>query len=161
MDFEVQHCTRRCHHTERELAPGESFYSVLVADGADVVRRDYGEDVWAGPPTGSVGWWKSRMPGANPNKIHWAPSDVMLDYFEQTENVPDKQDIRYVLALLLMRRRIVRLEDSDLDDDGGEYVVLYCPRREKTYRARTTSPQQDRVKDIQEELAQLLFANAD
>ena len=50
MDFEVQKFTRRCATTERELAAGEVFYSVLIAQGADVVRRDYAEESWEGPP---------------------------------------------------------------------------------------------------------------
>ena len=114
MDFEVQRCTRHCAETGRELAPEEAFYSTLVAEGADVVRRDYCADAWQGPPENSLGWWKSRMPARDARKLHWAPNDVMLEYFEQLENQPEKADVRYTLALLLVRRRVARHEDEEV-----------------------------------------------
>ena len=36
MDYEVQRCSRHCAESGRELAPGEAFYSVLVAEGAEL-----------------------------------------------------------------------------------------------------------------------------
>lgn len=161
IDFEIQRCSRRCATTDRELHPGEAFYSALVPQGSEVVRTDYSEEAWQGPPEGTLGWWKSRMPDPKANKLHWAPNDVMLHYFEQLEAVPDKQDIRYVLALLLVRRRVVRHEETENNEQGNQRLVLYCPRNENEYRVDVATPTQSRIKQIQEELARLLFAKAD
>ena len=160
MDFEVQRCSRRCSQTDRELAPDETFYSALIAEGSNVVRYDYCEEAWEGPPETSVGWWKSRMPGPKSNKIHWAPNDVMLQYFEGLTDKPEKQDVRFVLALLLIRRRVVRLEESETDESGRDEMVLYCPRRETTYKVATATVNAQRTREIQDELAKLLFADA-
>jgi len=161
IDYEVQRCTRRCAVTGRELQPGETFFSTLSAAGAEVVRHDYAQESWQGPPAGVLGWWKSHMPERDAKKMHWAPNDVMLDLLETLESQPDKQDLRYVLALLLIRRRVVRLEDTEHDEQSREVSVLYCPRREATYRVATAMPNEQRTAEIQEELAQLLFANAE
>jgi hypothetical protein len=160
IDYEVQRCTRHCAATGRELQPGETFYSTLVTDGAQVVRHDYSQQAWQGPPEGVLGWWKARMPERDAKKLHWAPNDVMLELLEGLETQPDKQDLRYVLALLLIRRRVVRLEDTQRDEMSREVSVLYCPRRETTYRVVTVMPSEQRTAEIQEELARLLFADA-
>lgn len=160
LDFEVQRCTRRCAETDRELKPGETFYSVLVAEGADVVRHDYCEEVWQGPPNDNLGWWKSQMPQLNAKKMHWAPNDVILHYFEQLDGQPEKEDVRYILALLMVRRRIVRLEETETDDAQREVMVLYCPRNENQYRVAVATPNKQRIEGIQQELAQLLLADA-
>ena len=160
LDFEVKRCTRHCAKTDREFLAGESFFSTLVADGADVVRYDYGLDAWDGPPEGSLGWWKSVMPDHNAKKLHWAPNDVMLHYFHETEGRQEKQDIRYVLALLMIRRRIVRIDATESNQDGNEVLSLYCPRNEKRYQVPVMTPSKERIGQIQEELAQLLFAKA-
>jgi hypothetical protein len=160
IDYEVQRCTRHCAATGRELQPGEEFYSTLTAEGAQVVRHDYAKEAWKGPPEGVLGWWKSHMPDRNAKKLHWAPNDVMLDLLESLESQPDKMDMRYVLALLLIRRRVVRLEETETDDARREISVLYCPRRETTYRVVTATPSDERTTEIQEELARLLFADA-
>ena len=159
LDFEVQRCTRRCAKTDREFAPGEVFYSVLVAEDSDVVRRDYCQQAWEGPPEDVVGWWKSQMPEANAKRADWAPNDVMLDYFQQLEQCAEKQDVRYVLALLMTRRRLLRLEDTETDEHGVETLVLFCSRNDTEYRVVSCVPEQQRAEEIQEELAQLLLAD--
>ena len=62
MDYEVQNFTRRCTATGREFAPGEWYYSVLMAEGADLKRYDYSIDAWQGPPAEAIGYWKSQVP---------------------------------------------------------------------------------------------------
>ncbi len=159
LDFQVQRFTRRCCETDRQFEPGDIVYSVLLAQGGDVIRKDYGQQAWNGPPEGSIGWWKSRVPDARTAKMHWAPNDVILHYFEQLEGNAEKLDMRYVLALLMIRRRIVRLEDTETDDRQGEVFVLYCPRNEREYRVRIAIPSAPRIDEIQNELAELLFAD--
>jgi hypothetical protein len=161
MDYDIQRCTRRCAATEREFSPGEDFFSVLIAEGAELRRLDYCAEAWKGPPENATGWWRSSMPSANQKRMHWAPNDVMLQFLEELEDQPDRADMRFVLALLLVRRRVLREEDRNKDEQGREVMVLFCPRRDKTYEVTTVPPNAARVEQIQEELAQLLFAKAD
>src|SRR6185312_16255453 len=93
-------------------------------------------------------------------KMHWAPHDVMLELFEELAEQPDKQDLRYVLALLLVRRRVCRLEETQRDETGHEIMILHCPRRETDYQVVVESPNETRTAEIQQELAKLLFADA-
>ena len=159
-DIEVQRCTRRCAKTDRQLGPGETFYSTLLVEGASVVRYDYSAEAWQGSPENALGWWKSQMPDRSAKKLHWAPNEVILDYFEQLQEQPDKQDVRYVLALLMVRRRIARLEETEVDDEAREVLVLYCPRSETQYKVPVADASQERIGEIQAELANLLFAHA-
>jgi hypothetical protein len=160
MDFEIQRCSRRCAKTDREFAPGEVFHSVLIADGAEILRRDYGMDAWEGPPENVIGHWKSRMPEPHAKKASWAPNDVILHYFRELASQPDKQDTRYVLALLMIRRRIMRLESTETDAAGIEHLVMFCPRDEMQIQVPVVMPTPERVRQIQDELARLLFAEA-
>ena len=159
LDFDVQRFTRQCCETDRQFEPGDVVYSAIVAVGANVIRKDFSEKVWTGPPEGTIGWWKSQVPDAQATRMHWAPNDVILHYFEQLEGDTEKADMRYVLALLMIRRRIVRLEETEADEQDGDTLVLYCPRNEREYRVTTATPSESRVDEIQNELAELLFAN--
>lgn len=158
LDFEVQRCTRKCAKTERAFEPGESFYSMLRKDGADVVREDFCNDAWDGPPESAIAWWQSQMPDPKANKITWAPNDVMLNYFQQIRNDPSKSDTCFVLSLLMVRRRLMRMEETERDDKGNEVMVLFCPRAEEEYRVLSRNPSAESVERIQAELATLLFA---
>ncbi len=161
MDYDVQRFTRHCAATGRELRPGETFYSTLVAEGARVVRRDYSSEAWQGPGSEVLGWWKARVPMGEAGKVKLAPNEVMLELFEQLETQPDKSDLRYVLSLLLVRRRVLRLEDTERDQQKHEVSILYCPRKEATYRVLTMLPSDDRTRQIQDELSQLLFSRSE
>ena len=160
MDYEIPRCTRHCSITGRELTPGEVYYSAVVAEGAELVRRDFSREAWKGPPEKVVGWWNAQITGVDAKRMHWAPNDVMLQLFEQLEGQQEKLAMRYVLALLLVRRRVMRLEETERDEQGREMLVLYCPRRDLTYRTLVAVPDESHVNQIQDELARLLFAHA-
>lgn len=159
LDFEVQRCTRRCAATGRELVPGELFYSVLVAQGATVVRQDFAAQAWTGPPTPNVGWWRSRVADGNSNRPVWAPNDVLLDYFERLETEPQQWDVRYVLTLLLVRRRLLRVERTVTDARDQEQLVVYCSRSEREHRVAVVMPDDARAREIQSQLTALLFGD--
>jgi hypothetical protein len=156
MEYEIERSAKSCAATGREFAPGEEFFSALIAKGAELKRCDYAAEAWQGPPEGAIGWWKSQMPGQNARRAHWAPNDMLLNFFEELAQQPDKQDMRYVLALLLVRRRVMRLEEEQRDDAGGERLVLYCPRRDAQYEVPAMALDDNRVAEIQQVLAKLL-----
>jgi hypothetical protein len=156
MDYEVQNFTRRCTTTGREFAPGEWYYSVLMAEGAELKRYDYSIDAWQSPPAGAIGFWKSQVPDKTTRRKHWAPNDVLLHFFDELAEQADKQDIRYVLTLLLIRRRVFRLEDERRDPQGNEVLTVYCPRRDITYTIPAIVPEQVRIDEIQQQLTALL-----
>ncbi|MEM6797887.1 MAG: hypothetical protein AAF589_00090 [Planctomycetota bacterium] len=192
LDFEVQRCTRRCTRQDRPLAPGEVYYSVLLRDGSGVRRVDYSAEAWSAEATGASGpagsprsgaplaWWRSRMPADRGDGPKLAPNDVLLQLFDAWEHVDEKRDARYVLALLLVRRRVFRLGQAgpalgdgaeaasprrgtrgDSRDAAAELLVVDCPRRREAYRVPVADPGADRAAAIQAELNDLLYSESE
>lgn len=160
MDFEVQRCTRHCATSGRALVEGETFYSVLVVEGAEVRRLDFAAEAWQGPPEQpNLGWWKSQMPTRESKRAKMAPRDVLLQLFSELETQPEQADLFYVLALLLVRHRILRLEDHETSEQGGELMILYSARDDSTHRVPVATPSEARVQEIQDTLARLLAAD--
>jgi hypothetical protein len=167
LDFEVQRCTRRCAATDRSLEPGDVCYSVLETQGSDIIRKDFCLAGWNGAPAAALGWWKSRIPAPSAKKIKLAPNDVLLELFDQLADRLEQSDLRYVLALLLVRRRVLRVDVSDLEtspddpvDSDSECMTVYCPKRDASYEVLVRMPDADRVDKIQQQLSQLLIADA-
>jgi hypothetical protein len=158
IDYEIQRCTRHCASSGRELLEGESFYSVLLPRGATLERLDYAAEAWNGPPPDALGWWKSQMPTREAKKAQLAPSDVLLEFFAGLADQPEQADVRYVVALLLIRRRILRLEETQSGDNGQETLVLYCHRDESMHRVSVVLPDERRADEIQAEVSKLLYA---
>src|SRR3954462_10190424 len=165
LDFEVQRCTRCCAATERALEPGDECYSVLEIVGAEVVRKDYCIEAWKGAPEAAFGWWKSRVPEPTAKKIKLAPNDVLLELFDQLADKSEQQDLRYVLALLLVRRRVLRIDvtnenthDDTVPNLAAQNMTLYCPKRDSTCEVSVAMPNGERIDEIQHQLSELLVA---
>ena len=107
-EYKVNRCTRRCQALNRPLREGEWYYSVVIEQGDSYQRLDYSAESWQGPPEGALGWWKNRMPRADEKKMVLAPNEVLVDLLRQMGQFPAKAKSRYLLALILMRRKIVR-----------------------------------------------------
>ena len=159
LDYDLQRCTRRCAATDRELSIGEECYSVLVPDGAAVKRLDYAREAWQVPPENAIGWWKTTIVDPHAGRLHWAPNDVMLSYFERLLHDPTAEDARYCLALLLVRRRVLRVEGQERDPAGNTMLILHCSRNDATYRIPEKMPTPDRAAQIQDQLSVLLDTN--
>jgi len=167
LDFEVQRSTRRCAATDRALEPGDVCYSVLEVQGADVVRKDYCREAWTGAPETAFGWWKSRIPEPTAKKVKLAPNDVLLELFDELADRHEQLDLRYVLTLLLIRRRVLRLDvpseataSKPVDDPQAECMVVYCPKRDAAYEVQVAMPDPSRIDEIQQQLSDLLIADA-
>lgn len=163
LDFEVKRCARRCVSTNVELQPGSSYYSALVAEGSEVVRQDYSASAWQGSPEGALGWWKSRVPEEGDGKPKLAPSEVALELFDRWQEEPQNADATYVLALLLIRKRVFRFSENvidALDGSSPEQLHLHCPGRAAEYEVPVVQVDDDRAQQIQQQLIELLYSDA-
>ncbi len=138
-DWEVQRTTGRCAVTGRELAEGEEFYAVLFDRNGTLERVDYSIEAWKGPPEGAFCFWQSRVPVREKKKAVWVDDEVLVNLFSRLANESDEMKVRFrfVLALLLMRKRILKYEQTTRDGDheywqmrlvrdtagGGVYMV--------------------------------------
>ncbi|MCS6849933.1 MAG: hypothetical protein NZ700_02045 [Gemmataceae bacterium] len=150
-DYQIEAHTRRCAVTGRELKPGERVWSVLIDDGGRFVRRDYSPEAWQGPPPGAFSFWASRVPSADGPRRPPIDDDMLFDCFRrldgQTE--PDRVQFRYVVALLLMRRKRLKFESARTEGEH-EILVLRCPRsrtRHEVVHPRLTEEEMSAVQD--------------
>ena len=122
----VQPPTRRCYATGRVLAAGERVYSALADDGGLLVRRDYAADAWPGPPADAVAHWAGRVPASTAAKKPTFNDGLLLDCFHHLGGRPDpdRAAFRYVVALLLMRRKRLKFEDVRTLPGGESVLVL-------------------------------------
>lgn len=156
LDFEISHCSRHCATSGRTFAPTEPYFSTLHIEGGIAVRRDYATEAWHGAPEEALAWWKSQTPSAGGARLKLAPQDVLLNLFVELADQPDEAEFRYVLGLLLVRRRIVKLEETRRDAEG-ETMVLDCPRREERFELRVAPPDAQRTEALQRRMIDLLY----
>ena len=104
MDYHLKPIAKTCTATGREFMSGVQCHSALVELNGKLVRFDYSEEGWAGPPDGTIGFWKSVVPEPTETQAKPLDADALMRYFEQLcEDANPAQDkFRYVVALLLL-----------------------------------------------------------
>lgn len=119
MDFDIRPVAKICASSGQKLLPGHACWSVLIEEDGRVVRHDYSEESWSGPPNGVIGYWQNRISDSTSTAATSLDTDSLFDYFLQLCESPNKveQDYQYVLALLLMRKRRLILQESTTVED--------------------------------------------
>jgi hypothetical protein len=137
-EYQIQPLSFRCAQTGRELKPGEQCYSALIESPDGLRRIDYAAEAWPGPPPGAIAFWRSRVPRSAPGKGPQPLDDaVLVQFFERLADAEQEssRNFRYILTLLLLRKKILKLTDTVTDGDreilivrktatGDEYRVL-------------------------------------
>lgn len=139
----------RCAVTGRTLQEGEEFYTVLFQEGEALRRADYSIDSWAGVPDGCFCHFKTRVPVKEKRKQLLADNETLLSFFTRLadQNEPLGVHFRFVLALILMRKRLLRYERS-FSENGAEVwdMVLTTDRSEhRVVNPRLTDAQIEAV----------------
>jgi hypothetical protein len=161
-EYKVGRCTRQCHALKRPLREGEYYYSVVIESGDEYLRHDYSAESWKGPPEGAVGWWKSRMPTSGDKKMVLAPPEVLIDLLRQMEQFPGKAKSRYLLALMLMRRKLVRPVTSRGELDSEEEVLrLEVVQDGSTVDVPICKVARSESESLRDELNELLYCEAE
>jgi len=158
VEFDFRRPGRHCSVEDRPLRPGEDFFSALVEDANEqLVRVDVSSGAWTGPPEGCLGWWQGRVPNLEKGRVYWAPVDVLLACF-QHEIEQKHFETAFVMALLLVRKRILQWNETETTPEGSE-MVLTCARNKSDYRVRECPLGDEQVAKIQNELSEKLFTD--
>ncbi len=149
-EWEVGRITGRCCVTGREFAEGDAYYAVLLETPEGFERRDYSDQGWTGPPEGSFCHWRGRIaPREKKPTLIAVDQGVLINLFLRLEDDASlmKQQFRFVLALLLMRKRLLRFEQTVHNADR-EYWQMRLVKEQSLHQVinpRLTDLEVDRL----------------
>ena len=169
--YSVSRASGMCAATQRAFTPNEVFVAALVESPASgLTRVDYSVDAWnagARPPAPAavVGFWKSHFHPNPQAKKNLLDDAELLELFDNLSGTTDTKQIRfrYMLALLLIRRRLIRVVGTKRTKDG---TIMSIYRRGETADKGPPSEVIDpglddmSIADAMEQLAQLMDTDA-
>ena len=131
--FTVGRFTAACASSGRPLAAGEPIVATLCEAPADesgspgFVRRDFALDAWTGGarPEGMVCYWKTVAPAPDEKRRILVDDDTLLELFDRLEgdDRPQRVGYRWLLCLVLLRKRLLRHVRVDRDGDAERWLV--------------------------------------
>jgi hypothetical protein len=156
-EYQIQPNTRRCTTSGRELRPGERYYSALFDEGGKFLRKDYSVEAWQGPPSAAFSFWQGRIHSTSAPRRPTIDDELLMDCFTRLEGEtqPSKVNFRYVLALLLMRRRRFKFEEAR-QDNGQEALQLRCTRTGARFTVVNPCLTDEEIESVQDDVFQAL-----
>lgn len=159
-EYDVAHRTGVCTATGRQLLPGEEFYAVLFETAETFERRDYATEAWQGPPAGYFSYWKSRVPQKEEKKRLFVDQDVMINLFLRLADADQelKRNFRFVLALILMRKRLLKYERTTCQDQAETWEMRLV-RDQSVHQVRNPRMSDEQVEAVSRELGAILHGD--
>ena len=157
IDYQIQPSTRRCSATGRELQPGERYYSVLLEEAGKFVRKDFSLEAWQGAPEGAFSFWMGRLAPPQGKRRPPIDDEMLMECFQRLEGQlePSRIRFRYVIGLLLMRRRRLRFEETQ-QDGLQEVLCLRCTRTGARHAVVNPGLTDEELATVQEDVFQAL-----
>jgi len=128
--YHVSRPTGLCEATGRTLEPGTVCIATLCEreedDGFD--RKDFSVEAWeeGRRPQRLFSFWRTRVPSADDKRRVLVDDEVLMDLLNRLgeDDRPQRVAFRFVVALILMRKRQVRFVGRT--NAGGAGAERWC-----------------------------------
>jgi len=154
--WKIRRLRGECAKCERAFeTDGERILTQVRLDGDDLVREDHHPECWE-EPADAIFWWATRFAVK-------AKSTLALDFelierlFFQLEGRAEEKirELRYLLCLMLMRKRRLKLVKVHRGKEG-EAMLVRQPRRKQEWRVFVYDFEPERIEVLRGELSSLL-----
>ncbi|MDH7599900.1 MAG: hypothetical protein QHH07_09755 [Sedimentisphaerales bacterium] len=148
-----------CHGTGRRIEPGEEYFAALIETEDGLRRRDYSLQYWQQARPQVYCFWKTKMVQPAEKRSAFIDNQMLEAFFERlaVETDPERVAFRFVLALILIRRRRLRYEGS-VAIDGRQAWRLRWVGRKETVDVIDPQLDQQQIEQITSQLGQVLNA---
>lgn len=159
-EYEISRTTGRCSISGRPLREDEEFYTAVIEGEAGIERRDYSLEAWQGPPAEALCFFKTRLPKKDEPKRTFVSDDVLVEFFLRLANAEDaaKQRFRFVLSLILLRKRLLKYERT-VRDANGESLELRLMRDKTMHLVRDPALDESEIEELTGELSAILHGH--
>jgi hypothetical protein len=135
-DYQISRLTGRCSSCGKELGPGSEFVASVLpaAAGEEFSRQDHCPPCWesrardAAPA--ALAEWRSRVPQKEEKKKLFVDDEVLIQFFNrlEKEDDPARRCFRFVLALVLMRKKLLVYDRLEKLEGGRDAWRMHFRR---------------------------------
>mgnify|MGYP005837986591 CR=1 FL=1 len=149
----------KCSVTSRAIQPGEKFMAMVKETPAGLERHDFTLEAWEkADKTDALAFWQSVMPQPGVEKKKpFVDDEVLCDLFDRLSETtePTKRQFRFVLGLILMRKRLLTFEASETRD-GVEYWQVRLKGRDARLEMENLRLTQEQIQEVSQQLGQIM-----
>lgn len=117
-EWEIKKTLGECFGTGGVFEVGQEYFAALVDGEEGLERRDYSVEYWDQNKPEAYCFWKTKMADSQQKKKLFVDDEMLMAFFERLaeETAEDKINFRFVLTLILMRKRKLKYDSSRIED---------------------------------------------
>ena len=118
-EWEIDKPLGQCYGTGKKIEPGQEYFAALVETEEGLRRRDFSADYWQQQKPDVFCYWKTKLPEPGRKKQLFVDDQMLMAFFDRlaAESDQEKINFRFVLTLILMRKRLLKYDSSRTEDD--------------------------------------------
>ena len=165
-EYHISRPTGQCAATDIPLTPGGACIATLCENPEDdsLIRRDYSLKAWEDGvrPEGLFSYWKAIVPQPNDRQGGLVDDEVLRDLFERlaSDERPQRIAFRFVLALILMRKRYLKFVGRQAveGEETERWLMRHKGAEPNDPPVEVINPHlsDDDVRDLTEQLSEIL-----
>ncbi len=156
--IEVPRSAGKCAVSGRQIATGEKYFAAVRETPAGVERVDLSPECWEGfDKSGLLAYWQTVMPKADEKKKVFVDDEVLCTLFERLADAvePAKISFRFVLGLILMRKRLI-IYDTTRHEEGRDVWVVRMKGKPEQMDLADPKLDEQQMAEVSQQLGQIL-----
>lgn len=157
-EWEIEKPLGQCWGTGKKIEYGEEYFAALVESEEGLQRRDFCAKYWQDKKPEVFCYWKTKLPHPDQKKQIFIDDEMLMAFFDRLEQETEEEKInfRFVLALILMRKRRLKYDSSKIED-GREIWRLRIVGGDKQF-VEVTNPNlnEEQIEELSSQLSQIL-----
>ena len=158
-DWTIQGRSHQCAATGRQFEEGEYFHTLLFYEKAEFRREDLCEEAYKARNENvqPFSQWRSKYepaPVVIETVSKQTAEDLLRKYMDDTDT--EHANARYILALMLERKRILKEREVKRSDDGKLTRVYEHAKSGEIFIIPDPELRLDQVAEVQQQVGSLL-----
>ena len=161
-EYDIAKPAGLCSGSGKQMAPGEAFMAVLREGPDELIREDFCMEHWAehsceGDPD-VLGVWQTHVPEPKEKKKLLIDDASLMNLFERLEG--DEQasrvNFRYVLTLILMRKKLLIYDHMEKDETGRDVWRLRTRGADRIHEVIDPQLDEQQTAEVSEQLSEIM-----
>ncbi len=159
-DWEINKPLGQCCGSGKTIEAGEEYFGALVETVEGLARRDFCADYWESEKPEVFCHWKTRLPHPDQKKQIFVDDEMLMAFFDRLaeETEQEKVNFRFVLALVLMRKRRLKYDATRIED-GREIWSLRIVGEKQCSDVVNPHLDEEQIEQLSSQIGQILHAD--
>jgi len=156
-EWEINKTLGKCRGTGEEFAVGEDYYAALMETDEGFERRDYSVAYWQEHKVEAYCFWKTKMADPEEKKQLFIDDEMLMAFFERLaeETEEEKLNFRFVLTLVLMRKRKLKYMDHVMEE-GREVWQMRVAGEGRMVTVVNPELTEDKIEELSSQIGQIM-----